>query len=112
MSPSCWPKSVPKSVRCLPLAAIVLLSLTSSGSASINRAGALMIPATIAQKYCSGAFRYAARDGNSDIAPLSDAQAFANNRRFARTRYAERAMVGLDGERSRLHALTVMCGGR
>ena len=30
-----------------------------------------MVPATSAPKYCSGAFRYAARDGNSDIAPLS-----------------------------------------
>ena len=50
-------------------------------------------------------------DGNSDIAPLSDVQVFANNRRFARTRYSERAMLGLGAERSRLHALTVMCGG-
>ena len=51
-----------------------------------------MVPAIAAPKYCSGAFRYAARDGNSDIAPLSPVQVFANDRRFARTRYAARAM--------------------
>jgi hypothetical protein len=105
MSPSCWPRSA----NGLCLAVLLLVSLTSPGSASINRAGALMVPATTTPKYCSGAFRYAARDGNSDIAPLSDAQVFANNRRFARTRYAERAMLGLGAERSPLHALTVMC---
>ena len=37
------------------------------GFASINQAGALLIPITAAPKSCSGAFRYAARDGNSDI---------------------------------------------
>ena len=37
---------------------------------------------------------------------------FANERRFARTRYAARAMQGLEPERSRVHALTLMCGGR
>jgi hypothetical protein len=105
MSPTCWSKSASR----LPFAALLLVSLTSSGSASINLAGALMVPAAIAPKYCSGAFRYAARDGNSDIAPLSDAQVFANNRRFARTRYTERAMLGLGAERSPLHSLTVMC---
>ena len=105
MSPSCWSKSASR----VFLAGLLLISLTSHGSASINRVGALLVPATSAPKYCSGAFRYAARDGNSEIAPLSDAQVFANNRRFARTRYAERAMLGLGAERSRLHALTVMC---
>jgi len=93
----------------LPLAAVALLFLTSESPASINQAGALLVPATTAPKYCSGAFRYAARDGNSDIAPLSAVQAFANDRRFARTRYSERAMFGLGAERSRLHAMTAMC---
>ena len=37
---------------------------------------------------------------------------FANDRRFARTRYAARAMQGLEPERSRVNALTLMCGGR
>ena len=74
--------------------------------------GALMVPTISAPKYCSGAFRYAARDGNSDIAPLSPVQMFANDRRFARTRYAARAMQGLEPERSRVNALTLMCGGR
>ena len=100
-----------RTVFALPIAAAALISLTSSGAASINLPGALMMP-TSAPKYCSGAFRYAARDGNSDIAPLSPVQEFANQRRFARTRYAARAMQGLEPERSRVHALTTMCGGR
>ena len=96
----------------LPVAAAALVSLTSSGVASINLPGALMVPAISAPKYCSGAFRYAARDGNSDIAPLSAVQMFAIERHFARTRYAARAMQGLEPERSRVNALTLMCGGR
>ena len=96
----------------LPMLAAALFSLASPSAASINLPGALMVPAISAPKYCSGAFRYAARDGNSDIAPLSPVQMFANERRFARTRYAARAMQGLEPERSRVHALTMMCGGR
>jgi hypothetical protein len=79
--------------------------------ASINWAGTLMVPSAI-PKSCSGAFRYAARDGNGDITPLSPVQIFANDRRFARTRYAARAMYGLEPERSRLLALNTMCGAR
>jgi hypothetical protein len=93
-----------------PLAAAFLVSLGSQSLASINWVGTLMVPVTAAPKYCSGAFRYAARDGNDDIAPLSPVQAFANDRRFARTRYAARAMSGLETERSRLNALNAMCG--
>ena len=72
---------------CPPLAAVaVFFSLTSSVTASINQAGAFVPPAAALSKSCSGAFRYAARDGNGDITPLSPVQAFANDRRFARTR--------------------------
>lgn len=92
--------------------AAVLLSFASPSFASINQAGALMVPMSSPPKYCSGAFRYAARDGNSDIVPLSAGQAFASDRRMARTRYSALAMSGLDGERSRLHALNLMCGAR
>jgi hypothetical protein len=88
---------------------VTLLSLTSQGHATINWAGTLLTPVTAATKYCSGAFRYAARDGNDDIAPQSPVQIFANDRRFARTRYAARSMRGLEAERSRLHALNEMC---
>ena len=56
MPSSCWSK-VPGR---LPLAAVALLFLTSPSPASINQAGALLVPATSAPKYCSGAFRYAA----------------------------------------------------
>ena len=104
MSPSCCSTVVGV------LAATVLLSFASPGFASINLAGALMVPTSSPSKYCSGAFRYAARDGNSDIVPLSAGQAFANDRRMARTRYSALAMSGLGVERSRLHALNLMCG--
>ena len=96
--------------RGLPLAAAILVSLTSQSLASINWVGTLMVPVTVTPQYCSGAFRYAARDGNDDIAPLSPVQVFANDRHFARTRYAARAMSGLEAEHSRLHALNAMCG--
>ena len=92
------------------LAAAILLSLTSPSLASINWDGTRMVPVTAAPKYCSGAFRYAARDGNEDIAPQSPVQIFAAERRFARTRFAARAMRGLEADRSRLLALNLMCG--
>ena len=94
------------------LSAVILLSLNSPSQASINWAGTLLVPSTMIFKSCSGAFRFAARDGNEDIAPVSPIQAFAADRRFARTRYAGRAMAGLEPERSRLFVLTSMCGAR
>jgi len=96
----------------LPFAAAILLSASPPSLASINRAGTLMMPISAMPKSCSGAFRYAARDGNGDIMPLSPVQAFANDRLFARTRYAARAMYGLEPERSRVLALNAMCGAR
>jgi hypothetical protein len=94
------------------LSAAILLSFSSQSQASINWAGTLLVPSTMIFKSCSGAFRFAARDGNEDIAPVSPIQAFAADRRFARTRYAGRAMAGLEPERSRLFVLTSMCGSR
>ena len=94
------------------LSAAILLSFNSQSQASINWAGTLLVPSTMIFKSCSGAFRFAARDGNEDIAPVSPIQAFAADRRFARTRYAGRAMAGLEPERSRLFVLTSMCGAR
>lgn len=100
MSPSYRP-----ALRALSAAA-VSLSLIWPAFASIDRAGG-MVFATGAAKYCSGAFRYAARVGNSDVFPLSPSQVFANDRRFYRTRAAARPT---DGLRSPLLALNVMCG--
>lgn len=94
----------------LPLAAAILLFQTPQSQASINWAGTRMVPAMAIAKSCSGAFRYAARDGNEDIAPLSAVQMFADARRFARTRYASRSMAGLETERSRVVAYNAMCG--
>ena len=94
------------------LSAVVLFSLTAQSQASINWDGTLMTPSTSFIRSCSGAFRYAARDGNGDIAPLSAGQSFARDRRFARTRYAARAMAGLETERSRLFSVNAMCGAR
>jgi hypothetical protein len=94
----------------LILAVVLALPLTSPGFASINQTGALMVPVTVVPKYCSGAFRYAARTGNSDIAPISPAQMYANERRFARTRYSAYAMTGFGPEPSRIVALNTLCG--
>jgi hypothetical protein len=70
----------------------------------------MLTPTVSAPKRCSGAFRFAARDGNSEIMPISIAQAVANDRRIARKRFSEQSMVGLEADRSRLHAMTLMCG--
>jgi hypothetical protein len=92
--------------------AAALIVPDSPGFASINWDGTLLVPAASSPRSCSGAFRYAARDGNGDITPLSPVQVFANDRRFARTRYAARSMSGLEPERSRLLALNAICGAR
>ena len=93
----------------LPIAAAILFSLTSQSFASINWAGTHLVPVTAAAKYCSGAFRYAARDGNEDIAPLSPVEIFANEWHYARMRLAASSMSGLEAVRSRLLALNAMC---
>jgi hypothetical protein len=98
---------------CPPLAAAtVFLSSVSPVTASINQAGALVPPAAAIAKSCSGAFRYAARAGNDDIAEVSPVQAFAKDRRLARMRYAGRGMSDAEPVVSRLIVLTAMCGAR
>jgi len=71
---------------------------------------ALLVPVTAAPKSCSGAFRYAARVGNSDIVTVSAVQLFAEDRRLTRTRYTGRAMSGFDTERSPVLLANTMCG--
>ena len=95
----------------LPLvAATLLVFVPSAGFAKVNQAGALLVPVTAAPKSCSGAFRYAARVGNSDIVTVSPVQLFADDRRLAKTRYTGRAMWGLGTERSPVLAANTMCG--
>ena len=95
----------------LPLVAAALLVFAPSpGFAKVNQAGALMVPVTAAAKSCSGAFRYAARVGNSDIVAVSPLQLFAEDRRLTRTRYTGRAMSGFDAERSPVLLANTMCG--
>lgn len=102
----CWLRSAG-----LPfVAAALLFSLPSQGFAKINEAGSLLIPATAAPKTCSGAFRYAARVGNSDIVTISPVQVFAADRRLAKTRYTGRAMAGFGAERSPVLSANTMCG--
>jgi len=96
--------------RALSCSALVaLISQQSPGFASINPAGALLSPMTMTPKTCSGAFRYAAREGNTDIVTISPARVFAEDRKLARTRYSSRAMVGLGAERSLLMSSNTMC---
>src|SRR2546423_15228884 len=96
----------------LPLcAAASLFFLPSQAFAKVNQAGALMVPATAAPKSCSGAFRYAARVGNSDIVSISPVQLFAEDRRLAKSRYTGRAMAGFGRDHSPVLAAHTMCGG-
>ena len=90
-------------------ALVALISLQSPAFASINQVGALLSPVTVISKSCSGAFRYAARVGNTDIVTISPARKFAEDRRLSRTRYTSRAMVGLGAERSVVMASNTMC---
>ena len=94
-------------LSCLTLLAVI--SLQSEAFASINEAGALLSPITTAPKSCSGAFRYAAREGNTDIVAISAAYLFAEDRRLSRTRYTSRAMAGLGADRSVLMSSNTMC---
>ena len=91
------------------LTAAALFCQVPQGVASINQAGALLVPVTAAPKSCSGAFRYAARVGNNDIITVSPVQLFAEDRRLSRTRYTSRAMVGLGAERSPVVLSSTMC---
>jgi hypothetical protein len=84
-------------------------SMHSQSLASINQVGALLIPTVAAAKSCSGAFRYAARVGNSDIVAISAVQLFAEDRRLTKTRYTSRAMAGLGNERSPVLSSNTMC---
>ena len=95
----------------LPLcAAASLFFLPSQAFAKVNQAGALLVPVTAAPKSCSGAFRYAARVGNSDIVAISPVQLFAEDRKLAKTRYTGRAMSGFGTERSPVLSANTMCG--
>jgi len=86
-----------------------LIALQSPAFASINQAGALLSPTTMTPKTCSGAFRYAAREGNTDIVTISPARMFSEDRKLSLTRYTSRAMVGLGAERSVLMSSNTMC---
>ena len=92
----------------LPAAAL-LLSLTSPSLATVNGPAAI-ISTMPAPKACSGAFRYAARVGNTDIVEVSPVQAFARDRRLSRIRYTARGMYDAALVASPL--VTAMCGAR
>ena len=99
----------PRWCRLSFLALVAVIPLQSESFASINQAGALLSPITVAPKSCSGAFRYAARVGNTDIISISPLQIFAEDRRLTRTRYTSRAMAGLGADRSVLMSSNTMC---
>ena len=68
-----------------------------------------MVSSPAALKYCSAAFRYAARTGNDDIAAQSPAEVFAQDRHLARTHYAG-PLTGFETATARLRSVTAMCG--
>ncbi len=90
-------------------AALILFSCPSPSIASIYRPDTLMVSGVSTPKYCSGAFRYAARVGNDEIAPFSPAEAFAKDRHLARTHYAG-PPSGFETVAARLRSATAMCG--
>ena len=97
------------------LIAASLLTLTTPAFAKIDRAAAMLAPAPPPSKSCSGAFRYAARVGNTDIVEVSPVQAFARDRRAS---YAHRATprarcVGLGAEHRSLACMSSIarCAG-
>lgn len=98
-----------RATSALLLPAALLLSLTSPGAATVNVASAI-ISTVPAPKSCSGAFRYAARVGNTDIVEVSPVQAFAKDRRLSRIRYTARGMYDTALIASPL--VTTMCGAR
>jgi len=98
-----------RATSALLLPAALFLSPTSPSLATVN--GATAIIATMpAPKSCSGAFRYAARVGNTDIVEVSPVQAFARDRRLSRIRYTARGMYDAALVTSPL--VTAMCGAR
>ena len=99
----------PRWCRLSFLALVAVIPLQSESFASINQAGALLSPIMAAPKSCSGAFRYAAREGNTDIISISPVHIFADDRRLSRTRYTSRAMAGLGADRLALMSSNTMC---
>ena len=99
----------PRWCRVSFLALVVVIPLQSESFASINQAGALLSPVIVVPKSCSGAFRYAAREGNTNIIIISPAHVFADDRRRDRTRYTSRAMAGLGPDRLALMSSNTMC---
>ena len=98
-----------RATSALLLPAALLLCLTSPSLATVYGA-TTMISIVPAPKSCSGAFRYAARVGNSDIVEVSPVQAFARDRRLTRMRYTARGMYDAALVASPL--VTAMCGAR
>ena len=97
-----------RATSALALSALLLLSLTSPGAATLSMATTAISTVPV-PKSCSGAFRYAARVGNTDIVEVSPVQAFAKDRRLSRIRYTARGMYA-DAILSPL--VTTMCGAR
>ena len=100
---------------CRASALALMVAMTAAPGpafAGIDPAGIGTAPATTSAKSCSGAFRYAAREGNDDIVVLSAAHVFARDHRLARARFAGRAVTAEGFETSRWHTLTAMCGAR
>lgn len=84
------------------------LLMPSAALAKVDLAATLIIPAAAPAKSCSGAFRYAARVGNTDIVEVSAVQAFARDRRLSRVRYTR----GSSSDADTTHLLITMCGAR
>ncbi len=100
--------SMSRASRALLLSAALLPLATAPGAATVHVATATVTTVPV-PKACSGAFRFAARVGNTDIVEVSPVQAFARERRLTRIRYTARGMYA---DASPSPFITTMCGAR
>ena len=90
------------------LIAALLLAPATPAFAKVNLPAATLASVPAPSKSCSGAFRYAARVGNTDIVEVSPVQAFARDRRISRIRYTR----GSSSDAGTAHLMIAMCGAR
>lgn len=90
------------------LTAALLLTPATPAFATAGLTATTIAAAAMPTKSCSGAFRYAARVGNTDIVEVSYVQAVARDRRLSRNRYTR----GSTSDAGTAHLMIAMCGAR
>lgn len=104
MSPSVWSQWI-----CGSLAAVVLISQASPGSANTNLAAAWNVPSLTTSKVCSRAFRFAARVENGDVG-RPEGQLTGSIRRLIRMRDPKSMASNTNFDAWTIQAVTALCG--